>query len=331
MKRRDFICGLSCMLAGFGLCEAKNKFTPKRKCNNPSNDRYIPINKELSEIYIETTSHCNLSCKSCDAFSPLAKEEFVNYDEFLRDFSKIKKLYPNKDIDILYLGGEPLLNPDLIKMVNKARELFPHGKQSIMTNGILLSEMGETFWRTLKDANIKINVSNHPIDIDRNIANELAKNYNVELVNDIVYTNKLYDRFTKKVTKNNIDNSQLDESFCFHHWSKPIIDLSGSQDYIEKFYTCKHRNFGNSYMRGNIYLCWIHSHLNTLIDYFHLDIPITKNDYIKIADVKDAKEINDFISSPNKLCSYCKQCHNTCFNGKPKEWGFSEKDISEWT
>ena len=330
MKRRDFICGLSCMLAGFGLCEAKTKMIPQKKCNNPSKDMYIPINKELSEIYIETTFHCNLTCKSCDAFSPISKQEMVKYDEFLRDFSKIKELYPNKDIDILYLGGEPLLNPDLLKMVKKTRELFPNGKQSIMTNGILLADMDEEFWNSMKNNNVKLRVTCHPVDIDRKKSELLAEKYGIELESDVIYSDKLYDINTHKVTKNNLENSEQQKK-CKHHWSKPIMDISGSQDYIEKFYTCVHRCFGNSYFNGNLYLCWRHTHLRVFSDYFNLNIPITKNDYIKIADVKDAKEINDFISSPNKLCSYCKQCHNTCFNGKPKEWGFSEKDISEWT
>lgn len=324
MKRREFICGLSCLVAGAAATELGHKLTEK-KCNNPKNDEYNPIHRELSEIYVEMTTHCNLDCKGCDAFSPISKEEFVTYEEFTRDFTKLKELYPNKDLEILYLGGEPLLNPDLIPIVKKAKELFPNGKQSLMSNGILLDKMDEEFWQTMKDANVKLRVSNHPIDIDRSKGELTAKKYGVELVNDIIYTDKLYDMHTHEVTKDNLVPKKG------HYWSKLILDLAGTQDYVEKRYTCVLRHFGNSYIRGNLYLCWIHAHINCFAEYFHVNIPITKDDYIKIADVKDAKEIDDFISTPKPLCRFCKQSHNTSFGGKPVDWGFTNKDISEWT
>ena len=29
--------------------------------------------------------HCNLNCKGCDHFSPLAEEKFTNYEQFEKD------------------------------------------------------------------------------------------------------------------------------------------------------------------------------------------------------------------------------------------------------
>ena len=75
----------------------------------------------------------------------------------------------------------------------------------------------------------------------------------------------------------------------------------------------------------------MHAYIKAFIEYFKVDIPITKEDYIKIADVNDIKEIDDFLSTPKPLCRYCKQCHNTCYGGEPLEWGFSKREITEWT
>ena len=328
MKRRDFICGLSCMLAGFGLCEAKTKMIPQKKCNNPKQEDYIPSTKGLQEIYIQATSHCNLNCISCDAFSPVAKPEFVTFEKFSKDFHKIKELFPDRNMDLVILGGEPLLNPDLTKIINLYQKLFPKGKKNIFTNGILLPKMDEDFWKALKNANFDLTITYHPIDIDRSIAENLAKKYEINLIKNIITTNVLYDLNTHKISRHVETIRKIEPPY--HVWGKTIIDLSGSQDYVEKRYVCYRRDMGASYIRGNLYFCHEHAHVNALIDNFNLDIPITKDDYITIADVKSAKEIDDFINSPKPLCRYCKQDSSVFFNGKPIEWEFSKKQLSEW-
>ena len=93
-------------------------------------------------------------------------------------------------------------------------------------------------------------------------------------------------------------------------WSKNIIDLQGKQNYSAKRTNCPQRCI-ILYARGNIYYCYVHAYIKSFIEYFNVDIPITKNDYIKIADIKDIKEIYDFLNKPKPLCRFCKQCHNT--------------------
>lgn len=333
LKRRDFICSATCLIAGFGLGELKNRSREENDIN-PKLDEYYEDKRELNEIYIETTSHCNLNCKGCDAFSPLSKEEYVDYEDFSRDFHKLKELYPNKNIDILFLGGEPLLNPDLTKMIKLSHELFPNNHIVIMTNGILLDQMDEDFYNTVKKENVLIRITKHPIDIDRTAREKFLEKYGIKYEYNIIYSDRLYSLDTHKISKNGVkpELNKIDyDHECPHYWGKPIIDLSGSQDYIEKKYTCKHKENGFSYIRGNLYYCCIHAHINAFKDYFHLNIPITQDDYIKIAEVKNAEEINNFISTPKPLCRYCKQCHNICFGGKPFQWEFSKCDIKEWT
>lgn len=327
MKRRDFICGASCFLAGFALSKfANDNFSQK--------SNYPIIKKEFNEIYIEVASHCNLNCKGCDAFSPLSKKEFVTYDDLVRDFTQLKELFPDRNIDILFLGGEPLLNPELTKMVEFTRELFPNGKNEIMTNGILLAEMDETFWKTLARANTKLRITKHPIYIDRSIAEKQAEKYGVEIEYDIIKTDKLYDLYTKQPVNNEVSTkilTKLEKETCPHPWGKPVIDLRGSQNWKDRSINCIHKSNAASYCRGNIYYCWIHSHLNAFIDYFKLDMKINKDSYLKVSDITTAKEIEDFISSPNKICRFCKQCHNICFEDKIIDWDFSKRELSEWT
>lgn len=338
MKRREFICSASCLLAGLGLSELKHN-SKLKKNKNPKIEDYVEERKELNEIYVELTSYCNLNCKSCEAFSPLAKKkEYVSYEQFSRDFHKLKELYPGKKMKILFLGGEPLLNPDITKIIKLTHTLFPNWEKSILTNGILLNQMEEDFYKTLKEADVYVRISIHPITIDREERENILKKYGIDFDNDIIQSENFYDLDTKKISKENkrpkVNLTKLHDGHVdnyFHQWDKMVLDLSGSQDYVEKRHVCPHKDWAGVYKNGRLYFCWLQAMINIFSDYFELNIPITNEDYITISEVKSADEITAFLSSPKKLCRYCKQCHGYCFNRKATGWEFSKKDIKEWT
>lgn len=320
MKRRDFICGLTGLFAGFCF----NNFVRMKE-----KEKIGPLDVKQRDISlggfgIAVSSHCNLNCKGCDVYSPLAKEEFVTYEQFTSDMNKLKELAPDREFSTVFIGGEPLLNPDLVKMIDKARELFPNAERSILTNGILLDKMGDDFWTAIKKANVNFGITKYPINIDRTAVEEKAKKYGIDFHYDVVKSDKIYDINTRQIFE---ENPNKDEGF---EWSKNILDLSGSQDWVTKRFTCPHRGI-ITYARGNIYYCYVHAYINAFANYFNVKIPITKDDYIKVADVKDIVEIDEFLGKPKPLCRFCKQCHNTCYGGDPLEWGFSERKITEWT
>ena len=322
MKRRDFICGFSCLLAGAAISEIRNKAANK-KTSYPKLSDYPELEEGLGSINIAAASHCNLSCKNCDTFSPLSSSEFVEYEQLKKDLKKVKELAPDRDIHIGFIGGEPTLNPDLTKMMKFVNELYPNSGKSILTNGLLLDRMSEEFWKEAKKGNYSFGITKYPLNIPREKYEKIAKENGININYDYPQAPKLYDLNTHEV----IDKNYNQEGFV---WSKNILDLTGSQDYIEKRYTCPHKGI-ITYTRGNLYYCYVHAHIKSFIDYFKVNIPVTKDDYIKIAEVKDIQEIDKFISTPKPLCRFCKQCHNTCYGGKPLEWGFSKREITEWT
>ena len=55
------------------------------------------------------TDHCNLKCRGCSHFSPLAQEWFESVEDFKKDFSQLASLMPVNIIRLM--GGEPLLHP----------------------------------------------------------------------------------------------------------------------------------------------------------------------------------------------------------------------------
>lgn len=331
MNRRDFLIAFLCFSAGVAACElSENEYKKVRipaSSASPLENEYAQEDVELSYVYLQMAANCNLNCKSCCSFSPLSKPEYIGFEEFARDFNKLKELYSDKEknIDLIYSGGEPLLNPDITRIIKLSHKLFPKSNKTILTNGILLNDMSNDFWKVVKDSDVEIQVAEYPINIDRSIYEKKIKNYGIKYSKNVLKSCQLFDLKTQKIIQKDISLKNA------RNWGKPIMDLTGKQDYIEKRYNCIHKNEVFSYIRGNLYYCYLHALINSFIDYFKLDVHLTNKDFLKIEDIKSVQEINEFLSSPKPLCRYCKQCHNLDFGGKPIEWEFSKREITEWT
>lgn len=96
-------------------------------------ERIININRALMSritprpslfFDIEVTEHCNLNCKSCGSFAPLADEEYIDIDELDRDLRRLSELSDGEVHHINILGGEPLLHPEIARIVEMVRHYF---------------------------------------------------------------------------------------------------------------------------------------------------------------------------------------------------------------
>ena len=64
------------------------------------------------------------------------------------------------------MGGEPLLHPDIVRLMKIARENFTDGIIFMFTNGTLLTSMGNDFWETCCDYDIGVTISAYQIKLD---------------------------------------------------------------------------------------------------------------------------------------------------------------------
>jgi molybdenum cofactor biosynthesis enzyme MoaA len=112
--------------------------------------------------YVEThlTDHCNLNCKGCGHFSPLAPETFADLRTFEKDLQELSAKLTFGTFRLM--GGEPLLHPEIVGFTKAARKYLPDAEIAIVTNGIKLPQMDETFWHALKENNVKIHLSKYP-------------------------------------------------------------------------------------------------------------------------------------------------------------------------
>jgi MoaA/NifB/PqqE/SkfB family radical SAM enzyme len=92
---------------------------------------------QLAKVYIEPTSRCNLTCRTCIRNTWEEPQGDMTPGTFDRLVANIREL-PSRP-DIFFGGfGEPLLLENIVEMVKLAKEVA--GKVGLITNGLLLTE-----------------------------------------------------------------------------------------------------------------------------------------------------------------------------------------------
>lgn len=110
----------------------------------------LKIKPALSYLEVHLVDHCNLNCKGCDHFCPIADKWFADSNSYARDLQQIRKLF-SRIYQICLLGGEPLLHPKIADFLFITRSCFPKADIRIMTNGILLDSMPDSFWDACRE------------------------------------------------------------------------------------------------------------------------------------------------------------------------------------
>ncbi len=93
------------------------------------------LDPRLAIYYI--TTHCNLNCTYCEDFGARRNREAVTTT--LDEAKKILGIIRNGINNLWITGGEPLLSPHLLDLMNYARQDLQFRELSLITNGTLLS------------------------------------------------------------------------------------------------------------------------------------------------------------------------------------------------
>lgn len=107
---------------------------------------------------------CNISCQGCLHFSDYGHTGIVSDDEIKDWYSKWSHRLAPKTIDIL--GGEPLLNKDICKIISLTRDMWDDPyleKLNLQTNGLLVDRFPD-LPKVLRDSNCSISLSWHSVD-----------------------------------------------------------------------------------------------------------------------------------------------------------------------
>jgi organic radical activating enzyme len=97
----------------------------------------------LPYVEFHLADHCNLNCKGCAHYSNLLeKPVFLGVESFQNDFEQLSKLYTIGKIRLL--GGEPLLNSNLVDIIRIIRRMDNVSNLRILTNGLIFSDLPKT-------------------------------------------------------------------------------------------------------------------------------------------------------------------------------------------
>jgi hypothetical protein len=107
-------------------------------------------------------------------------------------------------------------------------------------------------------------------------------------------------------------------------WLRQPLDIEGRQNAGESYKTCGMANFCIQLIDGKIYQCETVAYIHYFNKYFCKNIVVEDNDYINIHNVKDIKEIFNFLCKEIPFCKYCKTKEIEYIS-----WGNSKKEINE--
>lgn len=143
------------------------------------------------ECTLYLTDNCNLKCSYC--YEGNKKNKSYMDEKTLMEALKfiIENNLPEDTIDLLFLGGEPLMNKSVlfkaIHIINeKYKEVKHLFKYQITTNGLLLDKKTADF---MQENNFSISIS---IDGDKDTHNLNRKSTNGKDVYDIIIKNMRY-------------------------------------------------------------------------------------------------------------------------------------------
>jgi organic radical activating enzyme len=110
----------------------------------------------IRSLEINAAAHCNLKCYGCGRGSPALPEEFLSVAELKRSLKQLQGVLKATEIKIA--GGEPLLHPELLDIIDAIRDSKLAERITLITNGVLLHKFDSELWDKI-DA---IWVSNYP-------------------------------------------------------------------------------------------------------------------------------------------------------------------------
>lgn len=230
----------------------------------------------LEYLEISIVEYCNLNCRGCSHFSPLAnKNDLVRLEEFKRDLVRIAELLPHI-YKIRLLGGEPLLHPNLNEIIEFTRQKYPYSEIHIVTNGLLLLKRKSDLEKW-SDNKVYIDVSLYPPTMGiKNTIEELLAEYSIEY------------RFTEPITE-----------------FRRRMDLSGTNNAEEAYRNCMIGKNCKYLYRGKLSGCPA-PNVVKLFDRaygYHLSCDTDMID-IYTTDLT-TEELIDRLNEPLEVCKYC--------------------------
>jgi len=184
---------------------------------------HLPLKLKEVEVYI--TNVCNLACPGCNRFNNYKFKGWQRWSDYEPIYREWAKQITFDRIGIL--GGEPLLNPDIMLWIEGLRSLWPSSRINIVTNAYRLNQVKGLYEYLLAHRKVHFKVGIHNKKHKPFILGEIEKfltapfTYNFDTENH--YDQKLY------ITDANDITILVEYNWWFHQGS--LVPLPDSTEF----------------------------------------------------------------------------------------------------
>lgn len=258
---------------------------------------YRNVHKAPLHVEFVLSDFCNLNCKGCTHFSPLAPKEFVGLEQLENTATHIGNTCGRGLDKVFLMGGETLLYPHLDEAMAIMRKAFPNQQLYLFTNGILLPKMDEGFWEACRKDDFIIAITIYPINFDYEVAINICrdKGVKVEVFGDRAKPETFF-RFALDPEKK--QNGTVSHFKCFNRGCLTVIG--------DRVYPC------------SVSACVEHLNKAKGTDFRH-----EEGDWIAVQDIKSADDLRKLRDRTAPFCSYC-------IPPVAVDYGPSKREASEW-
>ncbi len=124
-------------------------------------------------LELHVADHCNLRCDHCCSFSPILPKWFADPVVFADDLEKARRVIAPQFLKVV--GGEPLLHPELERLLVCAKEKAVAPRVQLTTNGFLLKRLTTRAWESIDALTVSLYPQPAlPKTLIRSIAREAA-------------------------------------------------------------------------------------------------------------------------------------------------------------
>lgn len=270
--------------------------------------RMIP--KPTLHFSYHLTDACNLNCRGCWHFAPLAKSNFPDIRDFERDLCRLTELMGGEITLISLFGGEPLLNRETEQYPYLIRKYLPDTEIELLTNGLLLPEQSSGFWDSVNENEVIIEWTKYPVsdEVNTRIERTLRENH---------ASFRIFNGENEK----DLSHIVLDPHAVGNNGQR------GRNDARWQWLHCFRAGDCIQLKNHKLYPCTTAANAHLFKDYFDLRIRLSESDGIDIYQADSAWEILEFLAKPIPFCRYC-NVQREIFGYR---WGKSKKEIGEWT
>lgn len=123
----------------------------------PRLDRKYPVvdgKVATRSLEAHVVDHCNLVCAECCSLSPHLPRWQLDPSPFADDLSRASRVLAPRVFKLV--GGEPLLHPELVELVEIARTSAIASMISLTTNGLLLARTPDALWDAIDAFTISV-------------------------------------------------------------------------------------------------------------------------------------------------------------------------------